>query len=112
MGSLAGHRDFVDVRDIARSVVTAARTPARLPRIINIGSGRARPVRAIAEGLVAASRYGGTVAENGPGSARSAGVAWQQADISRAGRAPGWQPGITLAQGLHDLWRATGAGQD
>ncbi|MFJ1706190.1 NAD-dependent epimerase/dehydratase family protein [Kitasatospora sp. NPDC088346] len=110
VGPMAGHRDFVDVRDVARAVVTAAAAPAGLPRIINIGSGRARPVRAIAEGLVQASGFTGTISETGPGSIRSAALSWQQADVSRAGRALGWRPEIPLAQSLADLWSSVAAG--
>lgn len=107
VGDLSAYRDFVDPRDVARAVGLALTTAGRLPRILNIASGRAQPVRAIAEGLVAASGFTGTINESGAGSQRSAAVSWSQADISAAEKALGWQPAITLADTLRDLWLAT-----
>ncbi|MCM2420129.1 NAD(P)-dependent oxidoreductase [Streptomyces sp. RKAG293] len=104
VGDLSAYRDYVDVRDVARAAVLAAMAPEPLPRILNIAGGGATPVRAIAEGLVAASGFRGRVEESGPGSHRSAAVSWQRADISAAAAALGWRPHFTLARSLADLW--------
>ncbi|MFF7635669.1 NAD-dependent epimerase/dehydratase family protein [Kitasatospora sp. NPDC008050] len=104
VGDLSAYRDFVDARDVAAAVVAAALAATPLPRILNIAGGRARPVRAIAEGLVAAAGFTGRIEESGAGSARSAGVSWHQADIGAAERALGWRPRIALEQSLRDLW--------
>ncbi|WP_035847439.1 NAD-dependent epimerase/dehydratase family protein [Kitasatospora azatica] len=104
LGDLSAHRDFVDARDVAAAVVAAVLAPAPLPRILNIAGGRAQPVRAVAEGLVAAAGYTGRLAETGSGSERSAAVSWQQADISAATAALDWRPGFELADSLRDLW--------
>jgi nucleoside-diphosphate-sugar epimerase len=106
LGSLAAVRDFVDVRDIAEAVlavVTASRVDSP---VLNIGSGRATPVRTVVRDLVRLSGFTGLVVANGDGSARSADVPWQQADISAIGREVGWQPGIGLADSLSDMWQA------
>ncbi|WP_035799702.1 NAD-dependent epimerase/dehydratase family protein [Kitasatospora mediocidica] len=109
VGDLSAYRDFVDVRDVARAVALTVTADGPLPRILNIATGRAQQVRAIADGLVAASGFTGRIHENGAGSERSAAVSWHQADISAAGRALGWQPVIPLADTLNDLWLAANA---
>jgi nucleoside-diphosphate-sugar epimerase len=46
------------------------------------------------------------VEEGSGGSARSADVPWQQADITAATAAWGWRPKRPLAVSLEGLWRA------
>ncbi|MGR3935171.1 NAD-dependent epimerase/dehydratase family protein [Streptomyces sp. BRA346] len=107
VGDLSAHRDFVDVRDVARAAGLAATTPGRAPRLLAIGGGTARPVREVAEGLVRESGFRGRIEESGGGSARSAAVSWQQADIGAAGRLLGWQPRYSFAESLTGLWAAS-----
>ncbi|MEU0839790.1 NAD(P)-dependent oxidoreductase [Streptomyces sp. NPDC005962] len=107
VGDLSAHRDFVDVRDVARAAGLAATEPGELPRLLNIGGGMARPVREVAEGLVRESGFLGRIEERGGGSARSAAVSWQQADIGAAGRLLGWQPRYSFADALTGLWAAS-----
>ncbi|WP_425473008.1 NAD-dependent epimerase/dehydratase family protein, partial [Streptomyces botrytidirepellens] len=71
VGDLSAHRDFGDVRDVARAAGLAATTPGRAPRLLAIGGGTARPVREVAEGLVRESGFRGRIEESGGGSARS-----------------------------------------
>ncbi|MCW2869583.1 NAD(P)-dependent oxidoreductase [Actinacidiphila oryziradicis] len=106
VGDLSAYRDFVDVRDVARAAALAATAPGPLPRVLNIGSGTANPVRAVADGLVAASGFRGRIEETGGGSARSAAVSWQEADTSAARAALSWRPQRPLAVSLADLWKA------
>jgi nucleoside-diphosphate-sugar epimerase len=107
VGPLDAVRDFVDARDVADAAVAAA-AAARPPRpVLNIGSGRAVPVRAMVNELLAISGCAATVHEDAAGSARSAEVPWQQADISRAAEDLGWQPRRDLATSLADLWKAS-----
>lgn len=107
VGDLSAYRDFVDARDIARAVGLAVTAAGPLPRVLNLASGRARPVRAVADGLVAASGFAGRIDESGAGSERSAAVSWQQADVSAAAGALGWHPETDLADTLRDLWEST-----
>ncbi|MFF1875255.1 NAD-dependent epimerase/dehydratase family protein [Kitasatospora herbaricolor] len=107
VGDLSAYRDFVDARDIARAVALAASADGPLPRVINLAGGVARPVRAIADGLVAAAAFAGRIDESGAGSERSAAVSWQQADISLAAQELGWKPETGLDDTLRDLWLST-----
>ncbi|MFI9202440.1 NAD-dependent epimerase/dehydratase family protein [Streptomyces sp. NPDC053048] len=111
-GDLSAYRDFVDARDVAEAIACAVTAPRPLPGVLNIGSGTARPVRDIAEGLLRAAgrgdHVGDRVDEDGDGSPRSAAVPWIQADITAACRALDWAPRHSLEDSLADLWAATG----
>ncbi|MER7766027.1 NAD(P)-dependent oxidoreductase [Kitasatospora sp. NPDC096140] len=107
VGDLSAYRDFVDARDIAKAIGLAVAADGPLPRVLNLASGQAKQVRAIADGLVAAAGFTGRIDESGVGSERSTAVSWQQADISAAARALGWHPETDLADTLRDLWLAT-----
>ena len=108
LGPLDAVRDYVDARDVADAVL-AAMTAGALPHpVLNVGSGRAVPVRAMVSVLVAASGCPAAVHEDAPGQPRSADIGWQQADISRARGDLGWRPRRDLATSLADLWEATG----
>ena len=106
LGPLDAVRDYV-ARDVADAVLAAV-TAGPLPHpVLNVGSGRAVPVRAMVSGLVAASGCPATVHEDASGQPRSPDIPWQQADISRARGDLGWQPRRDLAASLADLWAAT-----
>jgi len=107
LGSLDGVRDFVDVRDVADAAFAAA-TAAVLPHaVLNIGSGRGVPIRAMVKQLLAVSGCTSTVHEDAQGPGRSPDIPWQQADISRALADLAWTPYRDLARSLTDLWEAT-----
>jgi nucleoside-diphosphate-sugar epimerase len=107
LGSLDTVRDFVDARDVADAVLAAA-TAAVLPHpVINIGSGRGVPVRALVKELLAISGCTAKVHENAQGLARSVDIPWQQADITRAVEDLRWKPRRDLATSLTDLWEAS-----
>ena len=92
LGSLDAVRDFVDARDVADAVLAAAAAPTLPHSVLNIGSGRGVPVRALVKELLAISGCTGTVHEDAPDLPRPQGIAWQQADISRAREDLGWAP--------------------
>jgi nucleoside-diphosphate-sugar epimerase len=106
LGSLDAVRDFVDARDVADAVLAAVAAPALPHQVLNIGSGRGVPVRAMVKELVTASGCTGAVQEDALGLARSADIPWQQADISRAWQDLGWKPRRDLTTSLVDLWEA------
>jgi nucleoside-diphosphate-sugar epimerase len=108
LGPLDAVRDFVDARDVADAVLAAVTARALPHPVLNVGSGRGVPVRAMVSGLIAASGCPATVHEDAPGQPRSPDIPWQQADISRAGDDLGWRPRRDLATSLADLWKATG----
>lgn len=107
LGPLDAVRDFVDVRDVARAVLAAVRASTVDKAVLNVGSGTAVEVHTVVDGLAGLSGFTGTIDARGDGSARSAEVPWQQADIAAARRELGWRPGIGLADSLRDMWQAT-----
>lgn len=105
LGSLEGVRDFIDARDVAEAVIAAATAPTLPHPVLNVGSGVGTPVRTLVTQLVSVSGYGGEVQEDHlPGSSRSPGVLWSQADITAATRDLAWRPRRDLATSLADWW--------
>ena len=102
LGSLAGHRDFVDARDVAEAVHAAAVSTDRLPGVLNVGSGRATALRDLAE-LAAKATGVEPPLEDDAGSPRSAAVTWQQADIGAITTALRWQPVYPIPASLRDM---------
>ncbi|QCD60148.1 NAD-dependent epimerase/dehydratase family protein [Streptomyces hawaiiensis] len=111
LGDLSAHRDFVDVRDVARAAVLAASAPGPLPPVLNVGGGRAVAVRDLVRGLAGLAGFRGRIEETTAGtagSARSAQVSWQCSDITAAERALDWRPVHTLDDALTALWEGGG----
>jgi len=108
LGPLDAVRDFVDARDAVDAVLAAAAAPA-LPRdVLNVGSGVAVQARELVRRLIAVAGLDVTVHEDSAGSARTAALAAQPADISRAKTDLGWRPRRDLAETLRDLWAGAG----
>jgi nucleoside-diphosphate-sugar epimerase len=64
------------------------------------------PARTLVKELQAISGCDAAIHEDDAGSARSAALPWQQADITRARQDLGWQPRRDLVMSLSDLWEA------
>jgi NDP-hexose 4-ketoreductase len=107
LGSLDVVRDFVDARDVADAALAAAAAPVLPHPVLNIGSGAGVPARTLVKDLLAISGCAATVHEDAPGSARSAGLAWQQACITLALQDLDWRPCRDLTTSLSDLWEAS-----
>jgi nucleoside-diphosphate-sugar epimerase len=105
LGGLDAVRDFVDVDDVAAAVVVAATGPLPAHGVVNVGSGTAVSARELVGTLVDVSGARVHIEEGGSGSARSADVPWQQADITAATAAWGWRPRRSLTVSLEGLWR-------
>lgn len=99
LGDLSAYRDFVDVRDVARAAVLAATSPGPLPHVLNIGGGRAVPVRELVRTLARTAGFRGRLEEDGGGSARSGAVSWQCSDIAAAGEGLDWRPRTSYGTG-------------
>jgi nucleoside-diphosphate-sugar epimerase len=116
LGPLDAYRDFVDVRDVARAVVTLVRSGGPVsPPVLNIGSGRAVAVRHAVRLLAGAAGFTGRIREGlaaAPGAARTAAVPWMCADVSAAARLIGWAPTHDLSESVTAAWAepATAAG--
>lgn len=106
LGPLDAVRDFVDARDVADAVWAAIIAPTLDRPVLNVGSGRGVPVRELVDILVPISGFSGKIVESAEGSARSATVPWQQADISAIREVLGWRPSTSLVGSLNDLWQA------
>ncbi|MEU3660209.1 NAD(P)-dependent oxidoreductase [Streptomyces sp. NPDC032940] len=106
LGDLSAYRDFVDVRDVAGAVARAVTVPGPLPGVLNVGGGRAVPVRDLVRMLAETAGFRGRLEERGAGSVRSGQVSWQCSDISAARSALGWEPSYALGDSLAALWSA------
>ncbi len=95
-------RDFIHVTDVAQAIVAAC-TPAELPPVINIGAGQATSLlQALSAIEVALGKP--VPVEFEPG--RAVDVARNVLDIGLAAQALGWQPQVSLKDGLRRtaLW--------
>jgi nucleoside-diphosphate-sugar epimerase len=108
VGDLSARQDFVDVRDVAQAVTLALALPGRLPRLLNIGSGRAAPARDLARGLADAAGFTGDVEETLGAAGRPTAAPWQCSDVTAAEWELGWRPRFTLRESLAALWASDG----
>ncbi|HET6655579.1 MAG TPA: NAD-dependent epimerase/dehydratase family protein [Gammaproteobacteria bacterium] len=106
-------RDFVSVRDIARASRLAYESSDANGRVFNIGSGHAYTIREIAQKIAAATGKPGLEPEI-TGRYRVGDIRHCFADISRAREALGYEPEVTLDDGLADMaaWLATAQAVD
>lgn len=92
-GSGAQRRDFVHVRDVARAIIAAMESPQR-GMTYNVGTGVSYSIKEIAD-LISPNQ---TIAPARAGDAKET-----LADIARISRDLGWQPEISLAEGIDEL---------
>lgn len=104
LGSLDTWRDYVDVRDVASAVTAALAAGAHRATVLNIGRGEAVLSRDLITSLASVAGYRGAIIESDPGSARSATVAWQCADIGTTTEQIGWAPQFPIEDSLRQLW--------
>lgn len=105
MGPLGTYRDFVDVRDVAKAVVSTALAEKVESPILNVGSGQAVMNREVVQLLAQVAGFKGQIRETNPPPARSAGVTWIQADISRIYNELGWKPALSLKDSVEAIWQ-------
>ncbi len=97
-------RDFVYVEDIARGFLAAGDTPGVDGEIFNLGSGVETPIREL---LKTCCRLAGGGRPNfGAIPLREGEILRMQADITKAGRLLGWQPEVSLEEGLQRMIEA------
>ncbi|MEC3892620.1 NAD-dependent epimerase/dehydratase family protein [Nocardiopsis alba] len=101
---LRAQRDFVDVRDVAEAVLAAATAPLASVRgrVVNVGCGRAIPVRQAVERMIALSGAPLDIVERASETGRSD-PRWQRMDIGAAGELLSWRPRRDLERSLSDL---------
>ena len=98
-----GHqtRDFVSVHDVVRANLLALESDAADYQVLNVGTGRATPIRSIAE--VVARGLGKDIAPSITGQFREGDIRHCIADISRINRSLGYEPSVRLEDGLGEL---------
>lgn len=108
LGPLDTWRDFIDARDVARAVLSAAMPSeaARVPSILNVGRGVAVSSRWLVHELARTAHFEGEILERAEPSPRSALVAWQEADITAVRAALDWEPVYSLTEALGEVWSA------
>jgi nucleoside-diphosphate-sugar epimerase len=104
LGPLQAYRDFVDVRDVAEAVVSAALADRLEHPVLNVGSGGAVRGRQLVAVLADVAGFTGEVRESAPTPHRSRDVHWIAADIDRITSAVGWKPIHDLRASVEALW--------
>ena len=94
-------RDFVSVYDVAQACRLALTAPAAPGRALNVGSGRAYTVREIADLMAAV--LGKAIPPDVCGKYRVGDIRHCFADITRAQEVLGYEPTVTLQDGLTEL---------
>jgi dTDP-L-rhamnose 4-epimerase len=95
-------RDFVSVYDVARACRMAMEAPAADGQAFNISSGVPMTVKEVAERTIAAIGAG-HIEPQITGNYRAGDIRHCFADITRANQVLGWQPTVTLEEGLVNL---------
>lgn len=98
--SLAGARDYVDVRDVARAIMAAA-DYGRAGAVYNVATGRAWPLRQIVERLIEIGGVAAAINEERqlPPGRHGAVVS---GDATKLREDTGWRPRITMDESLRD----------
>jgi nucleoside-diphosphate-sugar epimerase len=103
VGDLEARRDFIDVRDVARAMISLA-LHGHPGLAYNVGTGRSRTV---AEGLERLIQLSGRTVRVSVDSALKGrrGPVDSRANIDRIMTHTDWEPTISWEQSLDDLWR-------
>ena len=94
-------RDFVSVHDVVRGLLLAGEKPEAAGGVFNIGSGRSVTVRQIAESLARVLKV--DLPPQVTGRYRVGDIRHCFADIGRARRRLGYEPEVTLDEGMLEL---------
>ncbi|WP_437731815.1 SDR family NAD(P)-dependent oxidoreductase [Sorangium sp. So ce1335] len=95
-------RDFVSVADIARACVRVMTADSAVGQVLNVGSGRSYTVREVAEHVRKVMGKDNIDPEI-TGKSRLGDIRHCFADIGAAQRKIGYEPQVTLEEGLRDL---------
>jgi UDP-glucose 4-epimerase len=97
-----GHqsRDFVYVSDVVQALVQAATAKEVNRKVLNIGSGQETTVNALADAIETAT---GNAVNRVWNQEKTGGVQRLVADITQARELLGFQPKVSLAQGLQNM---------
>ncbi|MBP7572080.1 MAG: NAD(P)-dependent oxidoreductase [Acidobacteria bacterium] len=101
VGRLDTARDFVDVRDAASAISSAALAPGQLPDVLNVASGNAWSGQQVLDCLLGLSRVVPAVQQD-PALHRSGDVSVIVGNAGVARSTLGWRPRYDLEQTLRD----------
>ena len=107
VGDLEARRDFIDVRDVARAMISLA-LHGHPGLAYNVGTGRSRTVAEGLERLIQLSDRAVRVSVD-PVLQSRRGPVDSRANIDRITTHTDWQPSISWEQSLDDLWREVDA---
>jgi UDP-glucose 4-epimerase len=94
-------RDFVYVGDVVRANVAALTVPAAEPVVVNIGTGHGTSVNALWRALAEIAQPGAAPYHE---PARAGDILHSVLDPARAHAMLGWEPEMTLSNGLRRTW--------
>jgi dTDP-L-rhamnose 4-epimerase len=106
-------RDFVHVHDVARACLLALRAPDAPGQAFNIGSGESRTILSVAHDLAAAMGRR-QISAHVTAKYRAGDIRHCFADISRARQLLGYEPQVSLKDGMAELaaWLKTQSADD
>ncbi|MGH3687107.1 MAG: NAD-dependent epimerase/dehydratase family protein [Pseudonocardiaceae bacterium] len=104
LGPLDTYRDFVDVRDVAVAIRAAALAAQVRNPVLNVGSGVAAATRDAVALLAEVAGFTGRVLESALAPARSRGVNWIAADLTKINYTIGWAPTYDLRASVRASW--------
>jgi UDP-glucose 4-epimerase len=93
-------RDFVHVRDVVDAAVASAEEPRAVGQVLNIGSGKPTSVNELAEIILKLSNAKMAISHEAP---RPGDIKNSYADISKAKKLIGYNPKVSLMDGLRSL---------
>jgi dTDP-L-rhamnose 4-epimerase len=96
-------KDLIHVRDVVRANLMAMEKDAANYQVFNLGSGAGVTVQGIAR--LIAEKLGSSIEPVFTGQFRRGDARHGWADISKAHRLLGWQPSLTVEEGIADLCR-------
>lgn len=106
-------RDFVHVKDVARACRLAMEVPAAVNNVFNIGSGNAYTIKQLAR-KVGEALHKPEIKAKITGKYRAGDIRHCFADISKAKSILGYEPNISLEDGMNELiyWLANQTAED
>jgi GDP-4-dehydro-6-deoxy-D-mannose reductase len=107
VGNLEAQRDFLDVRDVAAAYVLLVAN-GRAGEVYNICSGRTVAIREVLRQLITIARVAVEIRDD-PERMRSSDLPILSGDATKLRAETGWEPRISLAASLRDIYAAAQA---
>ncbi len=105
-------RDYIFISDFVAAIMRASRTPNIEGEVFNIGSGQAFPLKEIAEKVWKITGADDSLLKVGARNASSSELHDTCADITKAKTLLGWQPKVSLEDGLRQTIASIKAKRD